>query len=63
MHGKSGDQNIFTSDFNLESKVMPLGVQNPIMVIESNLKSELDRRFWSDSKSNNRSEGTITIFI
>ena len=35
----------------LSAKLMRLGVANQIVVVKSNLKSEFDRRFRSDSKS------------
>ena len=37
-------------------KLLRLGVANRIVVVESNLKSEFDCRFQSDSKSNDESE-------
>ena len=39
-------------DSPLCTKVMQFGVRNQIIVVESNLKSEFDHRFRSNSKSN-----------
>ena len=52
--------------FNIQvlgSKLMWLGVANQIVVVELNLKSELDNWFRSDSKSNDEIESTIAISI
>ena len=46
-----------------KTKLIRLGVPNQIVVIESNLKSKYDRRFWSDSKSNDGFESMIAISI
>ena len=46
---------------SVEIKLMPLGVANRIVVIESKSVSEFDRRFQSDSKSNDEIESTIAI--
>ena len=58
--------NIITSNINIEflrNKQMQLGVTNQIVIVESILKSEFDRQFWSDSKSSNEFESTIGIAI
>ena len=51
------------SYFGQVIKLMQLGVANQIVVIESKSMSEFDRRFQSDSKSNDKSESVIAISI
>ena len=45
------------------TKLIWLEVTNRIVVVELNLISEFDHRFWSSSKSNDGFESTITISI
>ena len=43
-------------------QLMRLVVPSQIVVVELNLKSQFNRRFWSNSKSNDGFELTIAIF-
>ena len=45
------------------TKLMQLGLQNQIVIVESILDFKFDRRFWSDSDFNDDCELTITILI
>ena len=47
----------------VSSKLMRLGVANQIVVRESNLKSEFDRQYWSDSITNDGFQSTIANSI
>ena len=64
--GTSKNEDFFeslTENVSVCTRLMGFGDRNQIVDNSDSKPANFDRRFWSDSKSNNESESTIAILI